>query len=102
MQSIAIRSGCPAPALPFAATSARSLKLRSSVICRSSIKPFDDLGENRADFPTGFLRRAAFQTPDRHALRHGFGIAVPCNDLARENVLARFSQQLLEMRSLTG
>jgi hypothetical protein len=59
---------------------------------RLLIKPFCDLGENRSDFPTRFLRRSAFQAPDRHALSHGFGIAVPCNNLAWEHVLARFAQ----------
>ncbi len=82
----------PGCRVPFAATSASSLKLRSSVISRLLIEPFYDLGENRADFPTRFLRRAALQTPHRHAFRHGFGIAVACNNLAWEDVLARFAQ----------
>src|SRR6476661_3576740 len=99
MLSIAIRRGRPAPEFPCAATSARSLKLKSSVICLLLVEPFYDFAENRADFPTCFLRRAALQTPHRHVFRHGFGIAVTCNNVAREDVLARFAQQLLQMRS---
>src|SRR6478672_7192105 len=80
MQSIAIRSGRPVAAFRLAATSTSSLKLRSSVIRRLLIKPFCDLGENRTDFSTRFLRRATLQAPHRHPFRNGFGIAVPCNN----------------------
>ncbi|WP_175619232.1 hypothetical protein [Bradyrhizobium sp. 2S1] len=61
----------------------------------------DDLGENIADFPTSFLRRAALQLPDRQAFRNGLSVAVPGNDLAREHIFASLTQELLKMRPLT-
>src|ERR1700737_4358346 len=101
MRSIAMRSGAPAPPLPFSATSARSLKLRSSVISHLLLEPFLDLGENSADFPAGLLSRAALKTPHRNSFRYSFGIAVASHNLAREDILAGFAQQLLQMGSLT-
>src|ERR1700736_1435911 len=100
MRSIAMRSGDPAPPLPFSATSARSLKLRSSVIGHLLVKPFGDLAENSADFPAGLLSRAALETPHRDSFRYSFRIAVASHNLAREDILAGFAQQLLQMAPL--
>src|SRR6202165_6287180 len=100
MRSMARRSEPPAPPLPFSATSARSLKLRSSVISHLLVEPFCDLGENSADFTTGLLSRAALKTPHRDSFRHSFGIAVASHNLAREDILAGLAQQLLKMGSL--
>src|SRR6202022_673731 len=100
MRSIAISSGRPVPPLPFSATSARSLKLRSSAINHLHIEPLFDLGENGADFSASLLSRAALETPHRDSFRHSFGIAVAGHNLAREDILAGFAQQLLPMASL--
>src|SRR5438309_8607657 len=96
-----MQAGSPIVAAPSSATSMSCLKLRSSAMCRL-VHLRNDLGENLADFPTSLLRGAALQLPDRQAFRNGLGVAIPCNDLAREHIFARLAQELLKMGPLTG